>query len=143
MAPNATGWNKPLDIDLRMHLPEIAGALLEGYDASGIGKRSGELRRALSLPSGNYRATRTKRGDIVRWSTTLPYARIQDIGGNVPERRPRRAKAMRWADSSGELIFAKRTRGFHLPGFGFLSRHGVAAIDRRLSTITDVKWGGK
>lgn len=134
------GWNQTPDVDIRMHLPEVAGALLEGYDASGIGKVSGKLRGSLALGSGNYKALRRKSGDVIEWSTSLPYARIQDIGGRVPTRYPRRARAMRWIDRNGRIIFARRARGFTLPGFGYISVHGVKAIERRLSKVCQAKW---
>lgn len=134
------GWNQPLEVNIRMKLPEVAGALLEGYDESGIGKVTGRLRSSLALSSGNYRARRTKGGDVIEWSTDLPYARIQDVGGRVPTRYPRRARAMRWIDSSGEVIFARKARGFVLPGFRFLSVHGMKALERRLGIISEVKW---
>lgn len=121
-----------------MRLPELASAMQAGYDESGIGKRSGKLRAALGTLA-NYRAG----AKAVTITLGLPYARIQDIGGQIPERFPRRAKAMRWIDSSGEMIFAKRARGFKLPGFQYASVHGVNQIKARMGNLFEVKWKGK
>lgn len=120
-----SGWSQPLAIDIRFNMNLLTGAMQAGYDASGIGKRSGKLRAALGSLA-NYKLMKRD----VRITVNLPYARIQDTGGRIPERRPRRAKAMRWIDSTGEMIFAKRARGFTLPGYRYIEAGGREIMNR-------------
>jgi phage gpG-like protein len=48
----------------------------------------------------------------VSWGTNVKYGPIHDLGGTIPARTvlPRRAKALRWIDASGNVRFAKRVR---------------------------------
>lgn len=129
------GWSKKLEPQIKMRLPELASAMQAGYDASGIGRRSGKLRAALGTLA-NYKASARS----IRIDIGLPYARIQDVGGQIPTRYPRRARAMRFIGNDGSIVFAKRARGFTLPGFKYASVHGVDAIRQRMSNMFQVSW---
>lgn len=49
-------------------------------------------------------------GKVLRVGTPVKYAAIHQLGGTIPARviLPRRAKALRWIDRSGNVRFAKK-----------------------------------
>ena len=48
----------------------------------------------------------------VSWGANVKYARIHQLGGTIPARTilPRRKRALRWIDPSGQVRFAKKAR---------------------------------
>lgn len=60
----------------------------------------------------------------VTWGTNVKYAAIHQLGGPIPARviLPKRAKALRWIDKSGNVRFAKKVSipGFDMPARPFL-----------------------
>jgi hypothetical protein len=121
--PAKIGWDKQprLLFDMSRNLDEISAAFAN-YAPRKTGKLQTELRKWK-----NYKAIRwgnkTAKGMFGGWKVTipLPYAAIQDQGGEVPTRYPRNAQAMRWR-SGGKTIFAKKARGFTLPGYDYLNK---------------------
>jgi len=49
-------------------------------------------------------------GKVLRVGTPVKYAAIHQLGGTIPARviLPKRAKALRWIDRSGNVRFAKK-----------------------------------
>lgn len=138
----AKGWSKELIAEIKMKLPELASAMQAGYDASGIGRRSGKLRAALGTLA-NYKASARS----ISITIGLPYARIQDLGGSTAlngvglYHYARKGKAMRFYDNrTGDLVFARRAKAAKLPGFKYASVHGAAAIQARMNNLFKVGW---
>lgn len=76
-----SGWDQKLEIDVRFNMNLLTGAMQSGYDASGIGRKTGKLRAELGK-LGNYKLMKRD----VRITIPLPYARIRDTGGRLPAR---------------------------------------------------------
>lgn len=58
---------------------------------------------------------------ILYISTNVPYAMYVDSDAFIPTRYPKTAKAMRFIGKTGEVVFAKRARGFYKRGIHFIS----------------------
>lgn len=112
------GWDGPLEIDIRMHLPELASAMQEGYDQSGMKQKTGRLRRALGT-LGNYKTL--YKGKRVKINIPLPYAAIHDQGGQIPDRRPKTAGAMHF-NAYGKEWFLKFAKGYRVKPKNYIAR---------------------
>lgn len=137
------GWDGPLEIDVRFNLPELASSMQAGYDDSGMGRKTGRLRRALGT-LGNYKSELG--GKRVRLNINLPYAALRDEGGRIPDRYPRNAKAMKWTTANGTVIFRKFARGYDVQGKRYIE-HGFRAFAEKYGGGKDiginVKWVNK
>lgn len=51
---------------------------------------------------------------------TAPYGAYQEYGASIPERVPRKAKALHWIGADGRDVFAKRARAFQLKARPFM-----------------------
>lgn len=108
MAKAKARWDGKLTpLRWKFKLPELAKAIQYEIDRSFINP-SGKLRAEAGKLS-NYRASKTG----VEISIPLPYARIQEFGGHIPVRYPRRAQVMHWTEG-GEEIFAKMAGDFYI-----------------------------
>lgn len=81
--------------------------------------RQGTLRQSLRLV--NVRGT--IKTELRITVSAVPYARISDLGGQIPEREARRAKAMRFIGArDGAVLFARKVAGFNYPASHYLAR---------------------
>lgn len=109
MAKIKPNWDGPLTpLKFKMNLPELMSAIQAEMDRSFLGKGHGDLRREAGKLS-NYRFGK----DFVEITLPLPYARIQEEGGWIPDRRPKVAQAMHFFDKGNE-VFTKFASGFHI-----------------------------
>lgn len=137
MVPKKSGWDVPLEIDLRFNMNLLTGAMQAGYDKSGFsGGGSGRLRRELGK-LGNYKLFKKD----VRIVIPLPYARIQDTGGRIPLRVARQAKFMHYF-AYGEEWFMRAVRGFQMKPHHYIDA-GAREIMSRFNSgkgAIQVRW---
>lgn len=128
MAKN--GWDRPLSIEIQARLPDLASAMQAGYDASGMGIKSGRLRMHLGRIQ-NYKVRRSASKTKARIMLTIPlaYARILDEGGAIPDRRPVRAKYMAFF-AYGRQWFLKFAKGYDVRARHYI-RSGVDEFIQR------------
>lgn len=142
-AGGSFGWDGPVKV-----VPWFSDfkALAASFQAAApVGKagkkRSLTLRGALGLASKYSQYRRFKAGgqDAVELTVQVSYAKIQDQGGDVPERFPRgylavandaetveghrAGHALRWeSPGDGGYVFAKRAGPFHLEGQHYIQK---------------------
>lgn len=146
------GWSSDPVPDIRMRLPEVASAMQRGYDEAPVSsapevamRRTGKLRRMLGTLA-NYKIV--KRGKVVhgfRIRLTLPYAKIQDVGGTIPARSARRARVMRFA-WKGATWFMRRVGPSVIPPKHYIERgvtHVAAAFKAGAFELTWKKRGAR
>ena len=76
-------------------------------------------------------------GILLRISTTVPYAAYLDLGANVPIRFPRIRKAMKFVGKGGQVVFAKKVRGFQTRPKYFMLKTG-AWMTRNIGRFVDL-----
>lgn len=71
--------------------------------------RSGKLRRTVRVDGPRKEGGRYV-GGIFAGSSTVPYARIHELGGTIPARivRPRKAQFLSWVGKDGVRVFARQ-----------------------------------
>lgn len=139
MAKN--GWDRPLRHEIAVRLPELASAMQRGYDASGLGRKSGKLRAALGTIA-NYKVTRSASKTVARIVLTirLVYARILDQGGRIPDRYPRVAKAMHYF-AYGKEWFMRKVKGYDVRARDYTGAGVTEFMERHaISGGVDVRW---
>lgn len=141
MAANDTGWDGPVEIDYRFYLPEFSSAMKQGYDQSGIGKVSGELRNSLGL--SHLQVSKGKDGvpTGITINNMPVYARIQDVGGRIPERFAKPGSRMHYFAYGAEW-FMKSVKGFNLPGHHYIQK-GLDVVGEKLGLIFAPQWKNK
>ena len=136
-----TGWNRPLRVEVAVRLPELASAMQAGYDQSGLGRKSGKLRAFLGKP-GTYKVQRSASKTKARIVMTipLPYAKILDEGGRIPDRRPVRAKRMVF-NAYGATWFLRFAKGYDVRARHYI-RSGLDEFIQRyaISGGITVRW---
>lgn len=135
----ANGWNRPLEIELNVRKPELASSMQRGFDESGLQRRSGRLRAELGKIA-NYTIRKIRNAITIILRIPLTYAAALDGGANIPDRRPKNAKAMHYF-AYGKEWFIKFVRGFRLKPYHYV-RGGVEAFIEKYGIeggIT-VKW---
>jgi len=66
-------------------------------------------------------ATKIIRGPAIHlriWSD-LWYSFYADVDASIPTRFPRRKKVMKWTTPTGEVVYARKAKGFHKRGLHF------------------------
>lgn len=148
------GWDGPVEILLpgTVHWTRDAktlAALIQDSAPVGEGQDGGTLKKDLSLRRAGYKRLPEPRAGF-NLLVHNSYALIQDVGGDIPERRPsgatnpdasphprpsgitvdteqgaatgeRTVRAMRWG-APGGYVFARRASGFHLQGQDYLNK---------------------
>jgi hypothetical protein len=126
------GWNKPLKLRWEFHFPELISEIKKQINMS-FARPTGKLRNSFSL--GNIRKIRNGTSEGVEINNSLPYAAIQNYGGDIPRRYPTNAKALHWM-MGGTDVFAKSAAGFHINGQNYIEK----AVDRWAFGSIDVEW---
>jgi hypothetical protein len=144
------GWDGPVEIRLPGEVNwrndcKTLAALIRDSAPIGSGPNAGTLQRDLSLVRAGYKKLPPpRRGfELVVHNS---YAKIQDEGGDIPERVPkgylqttpdqqyveggeRAGKALKWTAPDGSVVFAKHAGPFHVEGSHYLRR----GLDRWLA----------
>lgn len=80
--------------------------------------RTGNLRRSVFVELAHKAGPLITAGVAV--ARSAPYARAQEYGAFIPERFPRRARALHWTTAGGQDVFAMRAAAFQLPARSFM-----------------------
>ena len=74
-------------------------------------------------------------------TSDLPYAEIQNEGGNVPPFAfPRGSdKVMRFETKAGVVVFTKKRKGFHIRGKHFIEK-AIKDYEQALGDSIDIEW---
>jgi hypothetical protein len=135
-----------------MRMTDVVSAMQRGYDEAPVSsaaevaaRRTGRLRRMLGTLA-NYKIV--KRAKVVqgfRIRLTLPYARIQDVGGTIPARRakPGRVMAFAW---KGSMWFLRSVGPSRIPAKQYIRRgveHVAQAFKAGAFELVWKKRGGK
>jgi len=134
----ATGWNKSLVHRWNFSLNELVSELKKPPTPIGAGDNGGRLRKAFRLSRNDGISTiKDSAGKAIgiRIINKEPYARIRDIGGRIPDRRPIRARVMRWVGAGGEFVFRKFARGYNIPPLNYVQ----AAVNRFFFNKKNIK----
>jgi hypothetical protein len=124
-------FNNPLNVRWRMFLPELVSCIKQSILSKFKG--TGALARSFTL--GQLKAFKNGDSEGVNITNPLPYAAIQDTGGDIPVRYVKRAMALHWV-SNGTDVFAKSARGFHLEGKNYIQD----ALNNWVNNGIDVEW---
>jgi len=127
------GFDAPLRPRWKFMLPELISEIKSSIRRE-FKQHTGGFAGSWKL--SNLRLTADKKG--IHINSDHPAAKIQNDGGDVPERVAKRAKAMHWM-SGGEHVFAKRAKGFTLPGKKYVQK----ALERWTGTGINVEWADK
>ncbi len=143
------GWDKKPELlfDMARNLDELSAAIA---DAAPV--KTGRLRKELRK-WGNYKASRASnqyvKNKFIGWRLTvpLPYARLRDQGGRIPDRQAKPGKLMRWHNSGGRYPgtwYRARAKGYDVAGTQYV-RQGfeVWANARGHEWENRIKWRGK
>ncbi len=151
------GWDGPVEIVLPGTVnwendAKTLAALIQ--DSAPVGR--GTLKTDLSLRRAGYSKIRDGRS-VTGFQLIVhnSYARVQDEGGDIPERfpkgyelianddrtslGPRAGKALRWG-TPGAYVFAKSAGPFHIEGQNYLQRGFDRWISARGHDGLQVMW---
>lgn len=131
------GWNKSLVHRWNFWLEQLVSELKKPPTPEG---KTGALRRGFILSRDRGVSTiKDASGNPIgiRVINEVPYARIRDIGGRIPDRRPVRARFMHWMAPDGP-VFTRFARGYNIKPLNYVK----AAVDRFLfnSRNITIKW---
>jgi hypothetical protein len=114
------GWSQPPELRYEMSLPELASQIqreLLKHTAS-----KGRLYRALGTLS-HYKLSQRPIGVRIRIDG-VPYARIRDKGGRIPDRKARKGKYMKFQGNAQYpgLWYLQEAKGYQIPAWDFTQR---------------------
>ena len=145
-----SGYEKPVGAALRLRLSRLRREIKK---ASPVGKARpsgyrvgnkfyryrksytpGKLKSSWDNPN-SVQLSRSGKSILVR--NDLPYARAQDKGANIPERRAKPGKFLMFP--GGGKFFHRKAKAFRLPGQKYIKR-GVDSWRKRWNYEENVRW---
>lgn len=146
------GFEGPVGAVIRLRLNRLR-ALLAKHSPVGkqrpagfqVGKKFYRYRKTPPAPGSlkrswkdknTVRLSRTGKSIIIR--NDLPYARAQDKGANIPERRPKRKGGFLMFPAGGKF-FHRKAKAFRLKGQGYV-RAAVDEWKRQFADAQNVRW---
>ena len=78
-------------------------------------RRRPHLRNSFMIDSFLY----SRNSVLLRIFSKLWYAFFADVDANIPTRYPKHRKVMKWTTPTGEVVYAKKAKGFYKRGLYF------------------------
>lgn len=120
-------WDGPVEFEPVFKTRDLKRLIAQNIEDR-FENTTGKLARSI-------RVRQSGRGTAVTIKSNEPYALIQEFGGQVPERFPVRATAMRF-EVEGATVFAKRAKSFTIRGEHYIED----AVDEWVDNVIGVKW---
>lgn len=144
----SSGWDGPVEVDYGFDLYPLRQAMVRGYDQSGIGTVSGDLRNKIEDPGGwtvKLDSAGNLKEAVLRFFG-IPYARIQDQGGSTGKggralyhTSKKYGPAMAFVAGDGSFVVTRKAKAAILPGFDYTSQ-GIQEVEEDLGIIFKAKW---